>query len=236
MKRFSEKLKLLLERNALSQAKAAELLGVNQKTISNWINGKILPNLGKIRNIAIALKIDPYILTDDSRELPSLTFKEHLDTLKHSGDVSRSVFPEDENRAAGFAEALMGAGLAIKTIPIIEDRLVKLESGMAQILEFLKNENPKSLKINSPKISQCETFDQTDNSAVHLKSSETGHSVTNLDTLGKRIEKMEAVLAKLIDAANAGNRAASLDEIAEARKMADKLSVDISARKRKKNA
>ncbi len=228
MKRFSEKLKLLLERNALSQAKAAELLGVNQKTISNWINGKILPNLGKIRNIAIALKIDPYILTDDSRELPSLTFKEHLDTLKHSGDVSRNVFPEDESRAAGFAEALMGAGLAIKTIPIIEDRLVKLESGMAQILNFLKNENPKSLKISSSNRQRVACLEEIDSKPVTRDQF--------ADRIEKRIEKMEAVVAKLIDAANAGNRAASLDEIAEARKMADMLSADIAARKRKKNA
>ena len=228
MKRFSEKLKLLLERNALSQAKAAELLGVNQKTISNWINGKILPNLGKIRNIAIALKIDPYILTDDSRELPSLTFKEHLDTLKHSGDVSRNVFPEDESRAAGFAEALMGAGLAIKTIPIIEDRLVKLESGMAQILNFLKNENPKSLKISSSNRQRVACLEEIDSKPVMRDQF--------ADRIEKRIEKMEAVVAKLIDAANAGNRAASLDEIAEARKMADMLSADIAARKRKKNA
>lgn len=228
MATFPEKLSQLMARNGLNQAELSKLLSVDQTSISNWLRAKKTPRVRIFSSLAKIFNVDLGLLTDDSRELPSLTFKEHLDTLKHSGDVSRNVFPEDENRAAGFAEALMGAGLAIKTIPIIEDRLVKLESGMAQILNFLKNKNPKSLKISSSNRQRVACLEEIDSKPVTRDQF--------ADRIEKRIEKMEAVLAKLIDAANAGNRAASLDEIAEARKMADKLSVDISARKRKKNA
>lgn len=204
-----------MSRNGLNQAELSKLLHVNQTSISNWLLAKKSPRVRIFSEIAKIFEVDVGLLTDDSQELPSLTFKEHLDTLKHSGDVSRSVFPEDENRAAGLAEALMGAGLAIKTIPIIEDRLVKLESSMAKIL---KNEIPNSLKGSKPNSSHVSCLD------------------SRLEKMEANMLKIEAVLGKIIDATNAGNRPATLEEITTARKMADALSADISARKRKKKA
>ena len=212
MATFKEKLSCLMRSKGFNQAKTAALIGVAQRTVSDWLSGSSYPRPDKIAKISEIFSIDLEILRNDS-----------MDLVCQKNPQSMLFSEQNLNMAASF-----GAN--------IENRLSKLESGMAQILEFLKNENPKSLKINSPNRSQCDLFDQTDNTVAHLKSSETANSVSNLDTLGKRIEKMEAVLAKLIDAANAGNRAASLDEIAEARKMADMLSADIAARKRKKNA
>lgn len=47
MQDFSEKLKQTMKDKSLSQSKVAAILGVDQKTISNWIRGTIVPNPDK---------------------------------------------------------------------------------------------------------------------------------------------------------------------------------------------
>ncbi len=175
-------------------------------------------------------------MTDDSQELPSLTFKEHCDTLKDAGEAARSLFPDSEANAARIADALIGAGYAMKAIPRLEDRLEKLETGMAETVKLIKGlrnnyeaENPKhnSLKTNDGKVA-----------TVAILKNETGINPLEkrLNRIESEIDRIRAALERLIGGAEAEKRPATLEEIAEARKMAEGLLADITARKRKKKA
>lgn len=175
-------------------------------------------------------------MTDDSQELPSLTFKEHCDTLKDAGEAARSLFPDSEANAARIADALIGAGYAMKAIPRLEDRLEKLETGMAETVKLIKGlrnnyeaENPKhnSLKTNDGKVA-----------TVAILKNETGINPLEkrLNRIESEIDRIRAALERLIGGTEAEKRPATLEEIAEARKMAEGLLADITARKRKKKA
>lgn len=47
-----------MKSRSLSQAKTANIVGVDQKTISNWLRGTVIPNEEKIRNIKASLGIN----------------------------------------------------------------------------------------------------------------------------------------------------------------------------------
>lgn len=236
MSNFSEKLQQLAHRNKLSQAKIAQMVGVNQKTISNWMNGLIIPKFSKASRVAEIFGIQTEFLLDDSQELPNLTFKEHCDTLKDAGEAARSLFPDSEANAARIADALIGAGYAMKAIPRLEDRIERLETGMAETVKLIKGlrnnyegENPQhnSLKTNDGKVA-----------TVAILKNETGINPLEkrLNRIESEIDRIRAALERLIGGAEAEKRPATLEEIAEARKMAEGLLADITARKRKKKA
>lgn len=236
MSNFSEKLQQLAHRNKLSQAKIAQMVGVNQKTISNWMNGLIIPKFSKASRVAEIFGIQTEFLLDDSQELPSLTFKEHCETLKDAGEAARSIFPDNEANAARIADALIGAGYAMKAIPKLEERLAKLETGVEETVKLVKglrNEtyNEKSLH-NSLKTNNGKTVTVTD-----LKNEIGANPFENrLNRIESEIARIGAALEKLLDGMEPENHPATLEEISAARKMAEKLSADISARNRKKEA
>ena len=236
MASFKQKLSCLMRNNGLSQAKTAILVGVSQRTVSDWLSEGSYPRPDKIKKISEVFRINPEVLTDDSQELPSLTFKEHCDTLKDAGEAARSLFPDSEANAARIADALIGAGYAMKAIPRLEDRLEKLETGMAETVKLIKGlrnnyeaENPKhnSLKTNDGKVA-----------TVAILKNETGINPLEkrLNRIESEIDRIRAALERLIGGAEAEKRPATLKEIAEARKMAEGLLADITARKRKKKA
>lgn len=236
MSNFSKKLQQLAHRNKLSQAKIAQMVGVNQKTISNWMNGLIIPKFSKASRVAEIFGIETEFLLDDSQELPSLTFKEHCDTLKDAGEAARSLFPDSEANAARIADALIGAGYAMKAIPRLEDRLEKLETGMAETVKLIKGLR-NNYEAETPQHNLLKTNDGKTVTVTDLKN-ETGS-----DSLEKRLGKIESEIARigetleqLLGGVEAENHPATLEEIAEARKMAEGLLTDIAARKRKKKA
>lgn len=175
-------------------------------------------------------------MTDDSQELPSLTFKEHCETLKDAGEAARSIFPDNEANAARIADALIGAGYAMKAIPKLEERLAKLETGVEETVKLVKglrNEtyNEKSLH-NSLKTNNGKTVTVTD-----LKNEIGPNPFENrLNRIESEIARIGAALERLLDGMEPENHPATLEEISAARKMAEKLSADISARNRKKEA
>lgn len=66
MAKFAEKFQNLCYENGLNQTRAAERLGVGQKTVSNWMTGKVVPSISKIKRIAAILGVsDEYLLNDD---------------------------------------------------------------------------------------------------------------------------------------------------------------------------
>lgn len=236
MSNFSEKLQQLANRNKLSQAKIAQMVGVNQKTISNWMNGLIIPKFSKASRVAEIFGIQTEFLLDDSQELPSLTLKEHCETLKDAGEAARSIFPDNEDNAARIADALIGAGYAMKAIPKLEERLAKLETGVEETVKLVKglrnnyeveNQKHNSLKANDGKVA----------TVAILKNKDKENPFENrLNRIESEIARIGAALERLLDGMEPENRPATMEEISAARKMAEKLSADISARNRKKEA
>lgn len=119
MSAFNEKFSRLVRQHGLNQSKAALLLEVNQKTVSNWMAGKILPNERKIRKIAEIFKVDIGILTDDRLDLastkpaqkdisaesnkPSETYVENIASSKRR---ALALFPDDLDKAQFVLEVL----------------------------------------------------------------------------------------------------------------------------------
>lgn len=66
MTKFAEKFQNLCYENGLNQTQAAEKLGVGQKTVSNWMTGKVTPSIPKIKRIATILGVSAeYLMNDD---------------------------------------------------------------------------------------------------------------------------------------------------------------------------
>lgn len=236
MSSFKQKLSCLMRNNGLSQAKTAVLVGVSQRTVSDWLSEGSYPRPDKIKKISEVFRINPEVLTDDSRELTSLTFKEHCDTLRDAGEAARNLFPNNEANAARIADALIGAGYAMKAIPRLEDRLEKLETGMAETVKFIKGLR-NNYEAKNPKHNLLKTNDSKVATEAILKNE------TRMNPLEKRLNKIEceidqirAAMEKLIGRTEDEKRPVTLEEIAEARKMAEGFSTNITARKRKKKA
>lgn len=58
MDTFSTELKRLMQLRRLSQMKVAKIIGVDQKTISNWLRGVVIPSQEKIDVIRKKLGTD----------------------------------------------------------------------------------------------------------------------------------------------------------------------------------
>lgn len=71
MENFAKKFQDICYKKGLSQMQVAEKLGVGQKTISNWMTGKITPNLPKIRHIADTFDVSVEYLLNDSEKIIS---------------------------------------------------------------------------------------------------------------------------------------------------------------------
>ncbi|MCL2228304.1 MAG: helix-turn-helix domain-containing protein [Firmicutes bacterium] len=62
MAKFGERLRQAREDKKLTQYQLADLLSVNQITVSTWERGTREPSVDMIRQIAIALECDPNFL------------------------------------------------------------------------------------------------------------------------------------------------------------------------------
>ena len=62
---FKWRLKRTMTRHCISQAQLAEMSGISQATISNYLNGKNMPDILKLNRLARALNVDvPELLKD----------------------------------------------------------------------------------------------------------------------------------------------------------------------------
>ena len=57
-KDFKWRLKRTMTMRGIGQAKLAEMSGISQKTISNYLNGKNMPDILKLNKLARALDVD----------------------------------------------------------------------------------------------------------------------------------------------------------------------------------
>jgi len=62
MNKFAETLKELMDEQGLNQLALADLLGIRQSQISNWLNGRSLPNYTSLQLIkdAFSVSIDDF--------------------------------------------------------------------------------------------------------------------------------------------------------------------------------
>jgi len=56
---FDSILKELMKKRELNQLQLAELLGVRQSQVSNWLNGKSLPGYYSIKQLSEKLNLTP---------------------------------------------------------------------------------------------------------------------------------------------------------------------------------
>src|SRR6478609_11407990 len=61
---YLEQLQALRKKRGLSQAKLAEIIGVEQPTIQRWESGKRMPDLDSLQSLATALGVTPGTLLD----------------------------------------------------------------------------------------------------------------------------------------------------------------------------
>lgn len=92
MASFKQKLSYLMRNNGLSQSKTAVLVGVSQRTVSDWLSESSYPRPDKIKKISEVFGINPEVLTDDSQELPSLTFKDDVIFADFENDAIDGLF------------------------------------------------------------------------------------------------------------------------------------------------
>ena len=62
MNEFSKIMKEIMVKNGMNQQETADLLGVRQSQVSNWLNGKSLPGYFSIKQICEKFKVNPSLL------------------------------------------------------------------------------------------------------------------------------------------------------------------------------
>lgn len=67
---FATKLRMLARQNRYSQEDLAEQVGVSQSLMSNWMNGKQVPDLRESLRLADLLGVDLRYLADDAMDEP----------------------------------------------------------------------------------------------------------------------------------------------------------------------
>lgn len=76
---FSNKLKMYMSINNLTQKDISEIAGVSQQSVSNWINAKLMPRMGVIETLADYFKIKKSSLIENGT--PELK-KKDMDTIE----------------------------------------------------------------------------------------------------------------------------------------------------------
>ncbi|MFA6281936.1 MAG: helix-turn-helix transcriptional regulator [Candidatus Omnitrophota bacterium] len=162
MPSFHEKFSDLMLRRRLSQTEASKALGVDQKTVSNWMSGKILPKPQKIRLISEFFSIPTDILADDALPLPS-DIKEHLRKVQDTRNVARA-----RGGNAGGAE-----------IKAIKQELAEIRKALNGVIERLDAQKAAQSEGGAKKQSSAD-IQKAELLAKHLKSIRGGKAQVKL--------------------------------------------------------
>ncbi|MBS6340600.1 MAG: helix-turn-helix transcriptional regulator [Eubacterium limosum] len=161
---LGEKIRLLRNRNFLTQAKLAEKAGISLNSIQKYESGKNTPKIENLSKIATALKIDLDTLIEDTdyqkHVLPNLDTQNFLDELnyrmKNIADFLATAaiqtdipLPESFNKnreelnklvnESLLENAIKKADLNLEQIDEISRILSKLnDKGIEEILHYLK--------------------------------------------------------------------------------------------------
>ena len=70
---FSKNLKFYLYERNMTQEDLANAIGASRQSISNWVNGKQIPKIDKVKKISDALGIDKNALFEESNTILNLS-------------------------------------------------------------------------------------------------------------------------------------------------------------------
>jgi transcriptional regulator with XRE-family HTH domain len=85
---YSDKLKLLIARRALTHKQAADLFGCKQHVMTRYINGRKPANPDRFKRLAEFFCVSVDVLMDDSKELPPPDRSDKTDRLDRLAALS----------------------------------------------------------------------------------------------------------------------------------------------------
>ena len=103
---FSKNLKLLLDRNNISQVELSKILGVSESSVGKWLLQKSMPRMTIIEKLAQYFQVDKtYFFKDTNNELPELTEKNNKD-FPQIRAIQRAMTNVDEEKRNRMLEVL----------------------------------------------------------------------------------------------------------------------------------
>lgn len=144
MQDYIVRLKEIMNLNHLSNYKLAQMTGISQTTIANWLSRKTVPDKSKLELISMKLNCSPqYLLTGegsmsispkDDDENPNIREQDyfHLKILLHSTLLKRGITTDIISRKTGYSQE------EIQKIANIEDKSISIED-IEKVLSFLLN-------------------------------------------------------------------------------------------------
>ena len=113
--KFGQKIELLRTRAGFTQLELANLVGISQKSVSDWIKKDAMPRKATLKKLSVVFDVDPNVLTDDSLDLPEWSppekvaetfspgFAEHLKQIKKQTE-SHVIAELDRERVLHLAK------------------------------------------------------------------------------------------------------------------------------------
>lgn len=81
---FSKNLKLLLDRNNISQVELSKILGVSESSVGKWLLQKSMPRMNIIEKLAQYFQVDTtYFFKETDKNSLELTARDERDIKKH---------------------------------------------------------------------------------------------------------------------------------------------------------
>lgn len=81
---FSKNLKLLLDRNNISQVELSKILGVSESSVGKWLLQKSMPRMNIIEKLAQYFQVDTtYFFKETDKNSLKLTTRDERDIKKH---------------------------------------------------------------------------------------------------------------------------------------------------------
>lgn len=103
---FSERLKKLREKNGISQAELAKILGLSQGAVGNWESGKREPNFETSRRLADLFRVSVDFLLGRETRGADLSFDDFTYAMQNE---ARGLTEKDKNLLLSMARQLSEA-------------------------------------------------------------------------------------------------------------------------------
>lgn len=105
---IAKQLRHIKQTNNLTQQKMAELTGITQSTMSDWLNGKASPTITNLMNLANNLNITlDYLVGRESEDGTIYIMGNELSKdEEHLLDITRQLPPKEKDMVYRLAETL----------------------------------------------------------------------------------------------------------------------------------
>jgi len=96
---WREKVKKLMIKKGYTQKKLSELSGINEASVSRYLNGEREPRIDVIINFAKALNVTPEYILDEETEKIINPYNEIATVIARNGN---NLTPEERNKLIGL--------------------------------------------------------------------------------------------------------------------------------------